>query len=99
MKESEWNLLRNVDEHLKGVWTTVMEDWKMGLVTTDSKKRSIALVTRDCTECDTRVRMGVLINPISPGRPAGERAYCATCKKVTVSPILEVRGLGFVDGN
>lgn len=59
----------------------------------DSKKGTIALVTRDCKECETRVHVGVLTSPSSPNRPAGERAYCATCKKVTLSPVVALRGL------
>ena len=85
--------MRRVDTHLKKVWPVVMEEWKNGFATENSGKNPIALVTRDCSECETRVRVGVLITALSPNRPPGERAFCATCNKVTFSPVMEVRGL------
>lgn len=93
LKEYERVLMHKVDSHMKRIWASVMKDWQKGLVTADSTKGTIALVTRDCTECETRVRVGVLISPLSPKRPVGERAYCAKCNKVTLSPVVEVRGL------
>ena len=97
MEKNEKQLMRKVDIHLKKVWPLVMEDWKNGMVTPESENHAIALVTRDCAECDTRVRVGAVISPLSPKRPPGNRAYCATCKKVTISPIREIRGLLVVD--
>lgn len=97
VEKNELQLMRNVDLHLKKVWPRVMKDWKNGMITPKSDKRAIALVTRDCAECDTRVRVGAVISPLSPKRPPGNRAYCANCKKVTISPIREIRGLLVVE--
>jgi hypothetical protein len=77
----------------------VMKDWQESFKGEHSGDKTIALVTRDCTECETRVRVGAIISPLSPQRPAGERAFCAKCQMVTLSPVVEVRGLRVEDGD
>ena len=99
MEKNERLLMRNVDMHLKKVWPLIMKDWQESFKGEHSGDKAIALVTRDCTECETRVRVGAIISPLSPQRPAGERAYCAECERVTISPVVEVRGLKVEDGD
>lgn len=93
MRRDETTLMREVDEHLKAVWPEVMREWQDAAKDSKSAGRQIALVTRDCADCGTRVRVGAVISSLSPMRPAGDRAYCAHCRKVTDSPVIEVRGL------
>lgn len=96
-KVNEEQLMSELDLHLKSVWPQIMKDWQDSTKAIDPKKKAIALVTRDCEECGTRVRVGAIMNRLSPTRPAGDRAYCACCKKVTDSPVVEVRGLAITD--
>lgn len=96
-KVNEERLMSELDTHLKSVWPQIMKEWQDSTKAIDPRKKAIALVTRDCDECGTRVRVGAIMNRLSPNRPAGDRAYCACCKKVTHSPIVEVRGLVVTD--
>jgi hypothetical protein len=96
-KVNEELLLADVDKHLKSVWPVIMHEWKESVKHLNKKERAIALITRDCSECGTRVRVGAVMNRLSPERPAGDRAFCAKCKCVTDSPIVEVRGLAITD--
>lgn len=91
------DLFTELDEYLKSVWPQIMHEWQESTKAIDPKKKAVALVTRDCDECGTRVRVGAIMNRLSPTRPAGDRAYCASCKHVTQSPIVEVRGLVITD--
>ncbi len=96
MRSDEELVLHAADEHLQSVWSQVMEEWQ-ATTRHPGRRRRVALVTRDCSECGTRVRVGALISPLSPRRPAGDRAYCASCRRVTHSPVVEVRGLVITD--
>lgn len=96
-RELESALFAEVDTYLSDAWPTIMQEWQESIKHVDPRKRSIALVTRTCNECGTKVRVGAIMNRLSPNRPAGDRAYCAHCKKVTDSPIVEVRGLAITD--
>ncbi len=98
MRRDEDTPMREVDDHLKAVWPEVMREWQDSTKAIDPRKKGIALVTRDCDDCGTRVRVGAIMNRLSPSRPAGDRAYCARCKKVTQSPVVEVRGLVVKEG-
>lgn len=91
------DLFLDVSEHLEAVWPEVMRDWQAATRDLPPGKRAVALVTRDCWDCGTRVRVGAVMHPLSPTRPAGDRAYCAACKQVTHSPVVEVRGLHITD--
>ena len=86
-------LLADLELHLKAVWPQVMTEWQASVKAVNAKKKAVALVTRRCEECETTVRLGAILNRLSPDAPAGDRAYCAVCKIVTRSPIIEVRGL------
>jgi hypothetical protein len=90
-------LVREVSDHLNEAWPMVLQDWQEQVKAIDPKKRAVALVTRDCAECGTRVRVGAVMNRLSPHRPSGDRAFCATCRTVTHSPIVEVEGLAITD--
>lgn len=88
LTEDDQVLMHEVDSHMNRVWASEMQDWQKELIAADSNKGTIAFVTRDCRKCGSRVRVGVLISPSSSNRPAGERAYCATYKKLTLSTVV-----------
>ncbi len=90
---AEERLLKDVERHLASVWQQVMLEWQATVKSASKEKRAVALVTRRCSECDTTVRVGAILNRMSPNAPAGTRAYCATCRIVTESPILDIRGI------
>lgn len=86
-------LLADLEAHLKSVWPQVMTEWQASVKAVNVKKKAVALVTRCCDQCNLTVRVGAILNRLSPDAPAGDRAYCAHCLAVTRSPIIEVRGL------
>jgi hypothetical protein len=90
---SEALLLADLEAHLKSVWPQVMTEWQASVKAANVRHKAVALVTRCCENCQTTVRVGAILNRLSPDAPAGERAYCAVCGTVTRSPIIEVRGL------
>lgn len=90
-------LIEEVVSHLTATWPGLLQEWQADLKAMDRRERAVALVTRDCNECGTQVRVGAIMNPLSPNRPAGDRAYCAHCKKVTHSPVVAVHGLRITD--
>jgi hypothetical protein len=90
---AEERLLKDLEQHLASVWPQVMLEWQATVKSASKDKRAVALVTRRCAECDTTVRVGAILNRLTPNAPAGTRAYCSTCRIVTESPISEIRGI------
>jgi hypothetical protein len=86
-------LLADLEAHLKTVWLQILTEWQASVKAVNVKKKAVALVTRRCEDCETTVRVGAILNRLSPHAPAGDRAYCAACMCVTRSPIIEIRGL------
>ena len=86
-------LLADLEAHLKTVWPQIMTEWQASVKAVNARKKAVALVTRRCDVCQTVVRVGAVLNRLTPNAPSGDRAYCAHCLAVTRSPIIEVRGL------
>ena len=90
---AEERLLKSLELHLASVWPGVMAEWQATVKAASRKTRAVALVTRCCSVCETTVRVGAMLNALTPNAPAGTRAYCSTCRIVTESPISEIRGI------
>lgn len=90
------SLIRELDAHLHEVWSVVLQDWKSAVVGQHECKA--ALVTRQCIACGTQVRLGAMLPAVTLHAPVGDRAYCATCKFVTTSPVTEVCELNIDEG-
>lgn len=81
--------MNEIEEVMTAAWARVKGEWAQELHTGE-----VALVTRDCHACETRLRAAVVL---VDGRLVGSRAYCLMCLKVTDWTVVEVRGLRIVD--
>lgn len=93
MRKRERLLQNEVEEFLRSVWPSVMRDWQGWMTEKNERYCGAVLVTRKCLACHKQARLAVVANHLSPERPAGDRAYCNGCKKVTESLLLNVCGL------
>ena len=93
MSSVDQELIKEVSDHLTEAWPEILQDWQNQVTGIDPKKRTVALVTRQCQDCDTQIRVGAVFNRLSTQRPTGDRAFCAECRQVTNCPIVDVHGM------